>query len=378
MSIIHLQAFERDISEAEIRAMVSPDTLARLKGMEDTPLIRVYGVGHEGKVKGKIVGLGTQAIQYFRDAIIRLTDRLPLGLKVFRGHEATNDHAGREQIGQVVGKAAREIGGQLYALAAVHIFNAHKETKLDVASIEADAAFVRDGENVRVQDFRSITGLALGDSAVDSPGFPGATLLGAMQAFADDNPEKGDATMTLDELKVAIKEGKFTPGQLFEESALIADPAVKTHVRKEKQEGHEHARRIEEKLGDERSARAKADKEHDAELAKMRGENIKASQGKSLETLATNRKLSDSQKRFLDHNLADFKSEAKTKEDTQKDFDKWADEHLESFKSIMGESAEQSKEKEGGKGAPSGDDEQGGDGSMSDPKENDFIPKAAV
>src|SRR5690606_18354163 len=87
-----------------------------------------------------------------------------------------------------------------------------------------------DDGHARVDDVEAVTGIALSSAAVDIPGFPGATLLGAMQAFAENHPRKG-ATMTLEEIKKAIEENKLTPSKVFDVETLLADSVVADHVK---------------------------------------------------------------------------------------------------------------------------------------------------
>ena len=53
-----------------------------------------------------------------------------------------------------------------------------------MASVEADINIHDVSGDVRAVDVDEVTGIALGNSAVDKPGFPGATLLGELQAMS--------------------------------------------------------------------------------------------------------------------------------------------------------------------------------------------------
>jgi len=241
LSLQYLQEQEFDSS------VIPPDVVERLKASGDSnPEFRVYCVSHEGDVKGKIVGKGSVATRYARDIITKLNDTLKAGVKAFMGHGKDNSHEGRETIGEVVASFVKEVGGKLNQFAAVYIKPAYRQLKLDVASLETDVQCEYDGSGTfNVMDVEPITGLALGDSAKDSPGFKNATLRAQVQYFLDENKETG---MTLEELKAAIREGRFKPSDLFTKKDLQGDEVVDTLMKSHSQKEFEHRTSVQEKL----------------------------------------------------------------------------------------------------------------------------------
>ena len=94
-------------------------------------------------------------------------------------------HEGREPIGEVAGSRAKTIDGKFSAVIVAYIYPEYKKLPLDIASIEADVNINNDVTgDIHAVDVEEVTGIALGNSAVNRPGFPGATLLGELQAFA--------------------------------------------------------------------------------------------------------------------------------------------------------------------------------------------------
>lgn len=364
----------------ELLDMVSPDTLARIKQTDQHPEFRAYVVGHEGEAQGRIIGLGLRAVQYFRDAIVAIHNQLRIGTGIFHRHKATNDRTGDTAIGELVGKRLASIGGMLHNIAAVYVYPQHRELPLDVASIEAEVQLTDNGGGrMSAVNVGDITGIALSNSAVEKPGFPGATLLAAVQAFVGEGKEP----MTLEELKKAIAEGKHKPSELFDADALKSDPVVSEHIKAEKQTEYEHAKRIERKLEAERADWTKKTAEHEAAVKKLSSEALQSRSRDTLTQLVTDRKLDDKQKAFVERNFGSFKSEAADTDGLKADLNKYLDTQVKEYEDVsklLGVTQEKKEGQQGGgndgggKNVPSGDGAGGGT-ALTDPKQNDFIPQ---
>lgn len=362
------------LGEGELLGMIPPDTFARLKRADGAPEFRAYGIAHEGEAAGTIVGLGKRIVQYFRDAVIKLHDKLTIGTKIFHRHGASNEHAGRQTIGEIVGKRLATIGGTLYNIAAVYVEPPFRGLPLDIASIEAEVQLTEgDDGSMTAVEIGDITGVALSSSSVERPGFPGATLLATIQAFVDEG--KGEV-MTLEEIKAAVVAGKFNPSQLFEASVLTADPVVVAHVKTEKQTEFEHARRVENKLAEERADFQKKIKEHEDQVTTLRAESIKGQAKDVFGALATERKLSDQEKAYLLRELGKFQTEAKDADALKVDANKFIDAQLTAYNDLAALfGVKKAPEKKAGvEGAPSGDGGSENPDDLTDPANNDFIP----
>lgn len=367
-----IQASIQNMSRQTILDMISPDTLERIKKTDKEPEIRAYGVGHEGKAHGTLVGFGKKIMEYVKEAIGKLFDRLKIGTPIFNRHVETNEYSGREQIGELIGKTLKTIGEKLHAIAAVYIYPQYRDLPLDVASIEANIEYIGKGKEAKIEDIDEITGIALSSSAIEQPGFPGATLLGAIQAFA------GGDKMTIEEIKEAIQSGKVKPSDIFSEEELTKDSVVIEYAKKEKQTEYEHAKRVEKKLGEEREARIKEGADHQKETETLKSENLKAKVEGNLKTVSEERKLTENQIAYITKNFGDFKTEAKDQDGLMNDLNKFIDQQLKDLDDVakmlgVGEKGE--KGDKGKKGIPSGDgNELEKEEDYENPEKNPFIP----
>lgn len=182
------------MESSEIIDIIPKDVLAEIKSRDPHPLFQAYIVGHEGEVTGNMVGIGKRMMNWFSSAINKLWEKLQYGTKIFHGHNVDSSHEGRRSIGEVVGKAVKTIKDKVNAIAITYIYPEFRDLPLDVASIEADIK-ISDSDGVHGVDVGGITGIALGNSAIEKPGFAGATLLSSIQAMSrkmelTDEPKK--------------------------------------------------------------------------------------------------------------------------------------------------------------------------------------------
>lgn len=181
-----IKARLQEMAESEIAAMVEPSRLADIKLRDPRPLIKAFVVGYEGESKGNVIGSGNVVKRWVKSIVRKMHEKIRAGIQLFSGHAVgTNDHEGRMPVGEVVGKALKDIDGRESVVVACYISKDFKHLPLDVASIETDVALnpSSDGRALDVIDIGDVTGIALGNSAFDKPGFPGATLIGQLQAF---------------------------------------------------------------------------------------------------------------------------------------------------------------------------------------------------
>ncbi|MCX6348724.1 MAG: hypothetical protein NTV79_04355 [Candidatus Aureabacteria bacterium] len=178
----------QEMAASEIAAMIPAGTIEEIKKTDRSPLFRAYVVGHEGEARGNLVGLGNIVKKWATAVIEKLHDRIKAGLSLFLGHGPTNEATDRIPIGRVVGKKLMTIDGRTSAVIAAYIDPKYSKMDLNVASIEASVDLEVDRQgNIMANDVSEVTGIALGNSAIDTPGFAGATLIGQLQAFAIEN-----------------------------------------------------------------------------------------------------------------------------------------------------------------------------------------------
>lgn len=188
----------QEMAANEIRDMVGADALRDIKAEDPNPLIKAFVVGHEGDSRGNIVGIGNVVKRWLKEMIHALGNGIHKGLQLFSGHSAANDNTGRTAIGHVVGSKITEIEGRESIVVACHIKPDYRHLPLDVASIETSVDFVqREDGTIEIVKVGDVTGIALGNSKVDTPGFPGATLLGQLQAFELQNKQADESRLRL-------------------------------------------------------------------------------------------------------------------------------------------------------------------------------------
>ena len=171
----------QQMASSEIMNIIPNDIYEDIKQRDPHPLFQAYVVGHEGEATGEVVGTGKKILNWFSSAINKIWKKLNYGTKVFHGHNIDSSHEGRQSIGEVVGKAIKTIKDKVNAIAIMYIHPEFRDLPLNVASIEVDMDINPDG-NVHDMNVGDITGIALGNSAVDKPGFADAGLLSQIQA----------------------------------------------------------------------------------------------------------------------------------------------------------------------------------------------------
>jgi len=362
----------QEMADSEIRAMIPPYFLEDVKRRDPKPLFKAFIVGQEGEAEGSWVGVGKVVKTWFKDAIGKLSRKIYAGMKLFSGHAETNEHEGRTQIGEVAGSRAKTIDGKFSAMIAAYIYPEYKNMPFDVASIEADINVNDVSGNIHAIDVDDITGIALGNSAVDKPGFPGATLLGELQAFANGHSKfkKGGGSMpTLEEIKKFIGEEGIDPSEVFGRDQLIDDPIVKGYVKAEVKEAttgeYAHRKRTDEKFTEERTKWDKERKKFEDEVKKLKTDSAKIKAADLFSTKAKERKLDDKQIKFIEAKKDNFAPE--DLDNLGKEVDKFMDNMLEEYKStaeIFGHKTDKETEQKGG-----GEPGKGGSG-----EENELIP----
>lgn len=346
-----------EMASSEILQYIPASVYEEIKTKDSHPIFRAYVIGHEGISEGKVVGAGNIVKRWFSSAISKIVERLQYGTKVFHEHAETNIHKGRSVIGHIVGKTKRVINDNLSAVAIAYIKPEYKDLPLDVASIEADVVLNDDrNRGVYDADVENITGVALGNSAVNRPGFPGATLLSQIQAFANQSQYQhpGGGTMTtINEVRDFIKAGSLKPSDIFGLGDLTKDPMIEEHIEQAKKEAlkgeYEHRKRDEagfdktkEKLIEEHKNALKAKEDL---IAKLQGENIQSKTGSWLEAQKEKRKFDEEQMKFINRHLPRFKPVDPEK--AEDEFNKFLDEQVDELNGIKTDVFGQKKEEKG-------------------------------
>jgi len=348
-----------EMASSEIMEHIPASLYEAVKAKDPHPLFRAYCVGHEGISQGKVVGKGDMVKRWFASAINKIVEKLQYGTKLFHEHGKSNVHEGRGIIGHIVGKAKSIINDSLSAIAIAYIKPEFRDLNLDVASIEADVV-LNDDRNSGIYDanVENITGIALGNSSVNRPGFPGATLLSQIQAFAGQSQfdEGGrDVEITIKGVRDFINAGNLKPGDLFGLGDLTKDPMVEEHVAAEIKKAvtgeYEHRKRDEEGFDKTKDKlikdHEKAVKEKDELITKLQGENIQSKTATWLEAQKEKRELDEEQMKFINRNLTKFKPEDVEK--AEDEFGKFLDDQIDELsgikKDVFGVAPPEKKEK---------------------------------
>jgi len=336
------------MAEDELLAMIPASEYKRIKEQDPNPLFKAYVIGHEGIGTGKLIGAGTIVSRWFRSAIEALYRKIQAGIKLFHDHGETNEHERRIPIGEVVGKALRTIKEKLSTIIVAYIKPDFRGIPLDVASIEADIIFKKDEKiGTYTSDVERVTGIALGNSAINRPGFPGATLLAQVQAFAKKTNHtqhrEGEEMepLTVEEIREFLKTAKdVEPSDLFTTEALTKDPVFVGQVDLERRRAvrgvlNDHRKRdLDRELDDESSEVTKKlekeNKELKDSLAKKDSEIALGKIPSLFKKEAETRKLTDQQKKFIEPRLDRFKPTAADK--TEAEFKSHLDRELDEFK----------------------------------------------
>lgn len=389
---MRIRATVRYMAASEIAEMVPASKIAEIKSQGDSnPVFKAFVIGQEGPATGYLFGIGNVVKRWYARAIRMLHDRVSASLKVFQGHAAeTNEHEGRTVIGEVVGKKLLNLKEKLSTVVACYIFPPFRNIPFDVASIEVEIGLKKDDRGTYVSDVGEVTGIALGNSGIDTPGFAGATLLGQLQAFARKNKEEDDLTKTAEELRAEIREAGFQPSDLFSARELTADPLMAEHIREKtaNPEGFYEFRKLKKDLAEsekrlvdmekEKTTLAEKVKSQEAALSASSLESAKTKIGPLFEKAKTDRKLTERQVKFAQSRLDKF--EVKKADELQKEFDSFLDavilEEKKIATEIYGLKEEEPKKKEG-----TGPGKEGETSDIPDalnPDLNPMIPKVSL
>lgn len=292
--------------EADIAAMVGEAQIRRLKAFEPHPKIRVYCIGHEGTVVPGVKERGHEhgpsvarlALNFFKAAVETIKTALGLGTPVYDGH---GKGTVRDPIGEVVGTATAATEHGHSALAALYLYpGVPDRDSFDVVSMEGDftSAVGADG-SINVTSIDSITGVAVGRSRDNTPGFPGARLLGSLAAFAEGNDggtPPGGKAMTQDEVRQAVRDGRFKPADIFTPEQLKGDPEVKELLNEANRQGYESGRNQFGKKAEELQEKLTAAEKALEEGKGFKSEALKSRLSSKVDVVATKRSLTDKQK----------------------------------------------------------------------------------
>lgn len=364
MIIRTFKATIMEMASSEIMSHIPANIYEDIKAKDPHPEFRAYVVGHEGISTGKVVGHGDMVKHWFASAIEKIIEKLQYGTKIFHRHAKTNVHEGRGVIGHIVGKAKQIIDDNLSAIAIAYIKPEYRDLNLNVASIEAEIRLSGDrNSGIYDANVENITGIALGNSSYEKPGFKDATLLSKIQAFAQSQYQKGGGDMvTISEVRDFIRSESLKPSDIFGLGDLTKDPMIQEHFEAEQKKAltGEYAGRKRDEEGFEK-AKAKLVKDHEKQIkekddviATQGTEIIQSKTGTWLETQKAKRELNDEQLKFITRNMPNFKPEDAEK--AEDEFNKFLDNQIDDLsgikKDVFGDEGDGGEKKKAGGGEP--------------------------
>jgi len=370
------------MASSEILDMIPGERLAEIKRRDPKPMFKAFVVGHEGEAGGYLVGVGNIVKQWFKSAVQKLHGKISAGLQLFHGHAETNETEGRVPIGEVVGKRLLEIKDRLSSVVACYIYPSYRNLPLDVASIEASVDLEEGRGGLYVADVGGVTAIALGNSKVETPGFPGATLLGQLQAFAR-NADQGGNNMTLEEIRQAIQEGKLRPSDVFDADVLSADPVVKEQTKEKVRNATGYDMRKYEELSDAKAELERKLKDslqelktRDEKIRTLTLESAKSQVGSLFAKQKESRKLDEKQVAYIEARLPGFT--VQDPEKMEKELNAYLDAKLDQYAKDakvfgVGEGGGNGKEEKGSGNEPGKNEGGGGEDKYVNPAKNPFI-----
>lgn len=311
--------------------MVDPAWLANVKKTDKHPLIKAFTVAHEGDSDIVLDGIRTP-VKWLKNTIRWIKDKLDLHTPVFERHgpPGDNSHEGRTPIGEIVGKKLMEVGSKVATVAAMYIKPEFHNLPLDVASIEADIMYSREGNTIWPIGIEKISGVALAHSSLSKPGFPEATILGSIAAFAD-TLEK---PMTKDEIKAIVITEGIKPEELFSAADLISTTEVREHVKTEKADTYNHAKRVEAERDLLRDENVKIKDELEGKIKSLTISNLLSRTATVFDSIATERNLDSKEKDYISLQLDKFNSETTEEAIFKTELNKYVDVSLVNFESV--------------------------------------------
>jgi hypothetical protein len=319
--------------------MVDPAILAEIKQKDPHPYFQAYSVIHEGISTPTVEGEGPVQIHWGKRAVQSLKNIIKKGVKLFKGHNSTNDNQDKQVLGEVVGSQEKMIDGKLHhVIVAYHPPEVKEIAKqCDICSQEAEWNFIESAGKIIADSIHKLTGIALGSSSTEQPAFSGARRLGFIQAFEVENPNElpGDGgknlngelsnkekIMTIHDVRKAIIDLNIWPKQLFDEEKLRQDMVAAKIIGDYESLKQENIRLVEE------NNNLKTDS--DAKIKDLQIQIDKSSAKGRIDNMISNMQLTDKQKSFITNRLD--KGSSTIEDFTDEGLQKYLDNEVSLFK----------------------------------------------
>lgn len=240
--IVKIQANALNITAEELLKHIPEKDLLKIKEDYAHPYFQAYSIVQEGMSKPKVLGKGINPIKWTKDAVRTVKGAIKKGLQFFIGHNKDNSTENRKSIGEVVADFSKTIDDKLQHI-VIGLFPSRKEAQYyDTCSIEANVKMREYNDLSIAEKIESLTGIALGNLQKDSPAFPGAVKVGAIQCFNEsdedskkNNPVEPDGKkgepmpdkISFHDIKQAVSDMNIFASQLYKEDDIKNDNGFK-------------------------------------------------------------------------------------------------------------------------------------------------------
>ena len=196
------------MAAADVQAMIGAHHYQQIVAADASPFFVQMTIGHEGTSSGSLSGLGARVKEWGKRVVRALVHAFdPAGRVPARIYDGIiNWHGGEDSrvaVGEVLHSRGQELSGVLHAEAVGYIYadqmdlrEAIRKGERDCCSIEADVVVSEQAGRVIVEDVERATGVVLGHTSRQTPGFAGARVM-ALSEFCpppDDPPAPAPKT----------------------------------------------------------------------------------------------------------------------------------------------------------------------------------------
>lgn len=317
----------QNMARDDVEQYIDPAELAKIKETDKAPTFDVFRIAHVGTSKSYIPGMGTKILKWFDGAVREIHNSLKLGLKAFHRHkEDSLSHAGRDEVGRLVGKFLKE--DEAGKANSYGVFYRYPGTPRDFDGISYEGKMLVPsidvpGWDVAPEHIGEVTGVAMTHTEKERPAFPKAKRMlqfciqntikeiedaeekdtkdqktddVKQEEKAEIKKEEKIMEITLEDVKKFIKENNLVPSKLFDKKDLEADELVIGIANKKNENTHYAALRKDDKISELNAKVTKLEKEltgKDAEILTAQKDANKIVAEKKITEIFEKRKLSD-------------------------------------------------------------------------------------
>ncbi len=245
-----------EMSPSRVMERIGEVKYKAIRSRDSRPMFVELVAGHEGVSTGRLYsgagGNRPAKKRWSRRMIEELAQKLGSGVPVYTSHRSEGKQ--RVPAGEIVSAFERWIRGVLGASGIAYISDpeARKKIKageLDTCSIEAEVECHRDAgsrdDHWIVDAVRKVSGVALGNSRLHSPGFPGAALVAAVEEFENEPAPEPEGMDQPDRDKDLSRQ---SPSEVFSREKLLDDPVVAEMIRECRERDAERIKELDARI----------------------------------------------------------------------------------------------------------------------------------